>query len=73
MTMDRILNVTARLVGGVILLAAIAFCGFGFLASFEHPGLTVWHVAYAGLGLAFTGLLCLDLRPLLRRPPGRSG
>lgn len=39
----------ARATRTVLLLSATAFCGFGFLASFEMPGV-MWKAAYAVLG-----------------------
>ena len=41
-----------RVVASVVLLPSAAFCGFGFLASFE-PGVQVfWKIGYAISGLA---------------------
>ena len=37
-----------------VLLAIIAFCGFGFMATFEPPGFIGWRIIY-GVG----GLACL--------------
>ena len=43
----------------ILLLAPIAlFCGFGFLASFEYPGVTGWKVGYAVVGgLSLIGMI----------------
>jgi hypothetical protein len=60
-------NILFRTLWPIVLLVLIGFCGFGFLASFEYPGVTVWHVAYAALGLTFVTLAMLNLLPLLRR------
>ncbi len=41
------------------LLAPMAlFCGYGFLASFEYPGVTGWKVGYAVVGgLSLIGMI----------------
>ncbi len=44
----------ARVVGTLVLLAAAAFCTFGFLATFEPPG---WPVARAVYALIVLGCL----------------
>jgi len=41
----------AKLLLAVVLLAVAGFCVFGFLATYEPPGLVVWRVIYAALGL----------------------
>ena len=53
---------------GILLLLPAAFCGFGFLASFEAvPHALIWKIGYAGLGIAFlAGSLTCMLRPFLR-------
>ncbi len=33
-------------IAAVALLAIAAFCGFGFLASFEYAGITGWKIGY---------------------------
>ncbi|HEX8200719.1 MAG TPA: hypothetical protein VF590_09545 [Isosphaeraceae bacterium] len=43
-----------RLVLALMLLPVAAFCGFGFLATFESPGYPVLRLAYGILGV-----LCL--------------
>ena len=40
-----------RVVGAVFLFAVTAFCGFGFLASFELPGVPAIGIVYAALGI----------------------
>jgi|TARA_B110000196_G_scaffold212972_1_gene182750 hypothetical protein len=40
-----------RIVFGALLFFFAAFCSFGFLASFEYPGITMWKVGYAILAL----------------------
>jgi hypothetical protein len=44
-----------RILVTLVLLAAVAFCLFGFLATFEPPGYVGWRVGYA-----VAGLLCLS-------------
>jgi hypothetical protein len=39
-----------RVMGVVFLLAVSAFCGFGFLASFELPGVPAIRIIYAVFG-----------------------
>ena len=34
------------LVLGLLMLLPLPLCAFGFLASFEYPGVTGWHIAY---------------------------
>ncbi|QDT62305.1 hypothetical protein SV7mr_48520 [Stieleria bergensis] len=55
----------ARSVRTVLLLAAAAFCGYGFLASFELPGM-MWKAAYAALGC---GAIAGAALPWLRSKP----
>jgi len=43
-----------RLIAGLLFVLLAMFCGFGFLASFEYPGITSWKVGYAT-----AGALCL--------------
>lgn len=40
-----------RIVVGTLLVFFAAFCSYGFLASFEYPGITMWKVGYALLAL----------------------
>jgi hypothetical protein len=41
-----------RVVGAVFLFAVAAFCIFGFLASFELPGVPAIGIGYAACGIA---------------------
>ena len=43
-------EVRMRILVGTLLVFFAAFCSFGFLASFEYPGITMWKVGYALLG-----------------------
>jgi hypothetical protein len=44
-----------RAILGIMLLFPAAFCGFGFLASFESVAHALaWRVGYAGLGITLT-------------------
>jgi hypothetical protein len=53
-----------RVVGTVFLLAVSAFCIFGFLASFELAGVTVFHIIYSTVGVAsLIGAGCLATQP----------
>lgn len=68
MTSKAFLNVALRVMAAVVLFAVTLFCGFGFLASFEYPGINRGHVIYASLGVAFSTIIFCLLRPLFRRP-----
>lgn len=52
----------SRVVLALVLFAIAAFCGFGYLATFEPPGFVILRYVYVimgGLGLAGAGLtLC---------------
>ena len=41
-----------RIVAGTILIFFATICSYGFLASFEYPGITIWKVGYALLAVA---------------------
>ncbi|MCP4839119.1 MAG: hypothetical protein GY894_07145 [Planctomycetes bacterium] len=41
-----------RIVAGTLLIFFAIFCSYGFLASFEYPGITIWKVGYALLAVA---------------------
>lgn len=41
-----------RIIVGTVLVCFAAFCSYGFLASFEYPGITRWKIGYALLALA---------------------
>ena len=47
----------SKLVVSLFLLAFAAFCGFGFLASFEYTGMRMlpWAISYGILGIASLG------------------
>ena len=57
-----------------LMLLPVPLCGFGFLASFEYPGVTVWKVGYATAGIIFLLLgimfLVLAIRGPRRDPSG---
>jgi len=36
-----------RIIFGALLVFFGAFCSYGFLASFEYPGITMWKIGYA--------------------------
>lgn len=44
-----------RIFSAVILLAVAAFCGIGFLATYEPPGWPVLRIVYAVVGIACIG------------------
>ena len=50
----------ARLALGCMTLLLTLFCVFGFLASFEFPGVTRWKIGYALAFLAL-GMVTLQL------------
>lgn len=41
----------ARIVGTLVLLGIAAFCGFGFLATFEPPGWITLRAVYGVVGV----------------------
>ena len=41
-----------RIIVGTLLVFFAAFCSYGFLASFEYPGITMWKVGYPLLAVA---------------------
>jgi hypothetical protein len=41
----------------VIALAVLAFCGFGFLATYEPPGFMAWRIGYGIAGAACLGVV----------------
>ncbi len=43
---------SGRVVGATVLAGIAAFCGYGFLCSFEYPGINAWKISYALTGLA---------------------
>ena len=50
----------ARLGLGLMACLLALFCIYGFLASFEYPGVTRWKIGYA-LGFFAFGMLSLQL------------
>jgi len=42
-----------RIILGILLIFFAIFCSYGFLASFEYPGITAWKVGYATLVVVF--------------------
>ncbi|WP_439628936.1 hypothetical protein [Gemmata sp.] len=42
----------ARITLALCLLPVVAFCAFGFLATYESPGVTPLRVAYAAIGVS---------------------
>lgn len=44
------MRLIARMVTALILLAIAAFCGFGYLATFEPPGFPLMRWIYAVVG-----------------------
>ena len=45
--------VCMRLAASVLMFLLAAFCAYGFLASFEFPGVTLWKIGYATLATGF--------------------
>ena len=45
------MSILARLLATTVFLAVAAFCGFGFLATYEPPGSPVLRLAYAAVGI----------------------
>lgn len=60
-TMSNPARSIARTLLGILLLLLGFFCIFGFLASFEYPGITAWKIGYAIAFAVFigTGTWCL--------------
>ena len=46
------MRIVSRLALTLILVAVTAFCGFGFLASFEPPGFLVFRWLYGAVAIA---------------------
>ncbi len=46
------MRIVLRLALTLILIAVTAFCGFGFLASYEPPGLIVFRWLYGAVAIA---------------------
>jgi hypothetical protein len=61
-------QILARVVGSLALLAVAAFCGFGFLASFEPPNWIGYQIGYASVGCGcIVGIAVLLRRTSVRR------
>jgi O-antigen ligase len=46
-----------RILIAAMALAALAFCGFGFLATYEPPGFMLWRIGYGIAGAACLGVV----------------
>jgi hypothetical protein len=46
-----------RILIALIALAVLAFCGFGFLTTFEPPGFMAWRIGYGVTGAACLGVV----------------
>jgi hypothetical protein len=46
------IRVAAKVLGATLLLSLTAFCGFGFLASYEFQFPNVWQFLYCAMGVA---------------------
>jgi hypothetical protein len=46
-----------RILIALIALAVLAFCGFGFLATYEPPGFMHWRIGYGIAGAACLGVV----------------
>lgn len=62
--------VIGRIIRTALLLCFAAFCAFGFLASFEYPGITLWKIMYPIVGAIALGGATL---PWLARPTQSKG
>mgnify|MGYP006448463461 FL=1 len=47
----NLMELLMRIVVGTLLVFFATFCSYGFLASFEFPGITSWKVGYALLAV----------------------
>jgi hypothetical protein len=52
-----------RILFALIALAILAFCGFGFLATYEPPGFMAWRIGYGIAGAACLAVLIWALTP----------
>ena len=59
----------ARIALGIMLLPVTLFCVYGFLASFEFPGVTRWKIGYV---LAFLAFGSLSIRMIVKGAKGRQ-
>jgi hypothetical protein len=46
-----------RILIALIALAVLAFCGFGFLTTYEPPGFMAWRIGYGIAGAACLGVI----------------
>lgn len=59
------MNITLKIIGSLALLAVLAFCVFGFMATFEPLDASTqltWRVIYGLAGLASVGGIVFLLR-----------
>ena len=42
-----------RVLAGLLFVLLAMFCGYGFLASFEYPGINGWKIGYLTAGAIF--------------------
>ena len=61
-----------RLFGAVVCLVLAGITGFGFLASFEEPGATVWKLGFGTASVLFFGVFSLMLAGAIRGFQGVS-
>ena len=65
------MQILARIIGALALLAMTGFCVFGFMATYEYSETAKrlpWQMGYGALGL-----VCLSGAVMLLRPRLRSG
>ena len=65
-----VLSTILRFVSAAILLCLAAFCVFGFLASFEYPGINRGNIFYGSIGVSS---LTLAGRLLFRKVSFKRG
>ena len=68
MNLDRRLSIIGRIVAALAMFAMSAVCVLGFMASFEFPGITRWHIMYGGLFITLLFFIVRVLRPVFVRP-----
>jgi hypothetical protein len=66
MKAELFVDAAVRIMGSVLLLGVIIFCGFGFLASFEYPRINGGHIIYGSIAVFCSVLTFFVLRPLFR-------
>tara|TARA_Y100000589_G_scaffold248700_1_gene236708 strand:+ start:2157 stop:2393 length:237 start_codon:yes stop_codon:yes gene_type:complete len=62
-------NPVMKVLAGLLLVMLAMFCGYGFLASFEFPGITPWKIGYATAGV----ILLMAAIGTLRSAPKNRG